>query len=193
MWDEFLFTKFVGETRLKLFEKAEFAMKSGTLVRQQVMITETVDNASQKRVTKEDIQFVLDTISKEVREDPRLVQQIFHTLLSAYTNVPPSLSSDAPTGSGKSYALQKASEYFPQEDITFTAGMSNKALLHRHGKLVIKNDFGEYEPIDDHISQINTDIMKAKDVSERKKLEEAKKELEAEAYKLIDLSHKRLL
>ena len=67
-----------------------------------------------------DIQFVLDTISKEVREDPRLVKQIFYILLSAYTNKPLNISSDGPTGVGKSYALNIVSRVFSRQFMMFS-------------------------------------------------------------------------
>ena len=40
----------------------------------------------------------------------------------------------------------------------FLAGMTDKALFHRQGILVIKNDVGEYEPVDDKVAQIDSEI-----------------------------------
>jgi hypothetical protein len=63
-----------------------------------------------------------------------------------------------PSGEGKNYVLRKVAENFPKEDVIFFAGMTDKALFHRQGTLVVKNDAGEYEPIDDRLEQIDSEI-----------------------------------
>jgi hypothetical protein len=154
------------------------------------------------------IQFCLEIILKEAREEHRLVKQIFYTMASAYTNNPSNLAINSPSGEGKSYVLTKVGEVFPKEDVMFLSGMTDKALFHRPGILVIKNDQnGEYEAIDDRIAKIDSDIedkqnemdnAKAKNLKQGlisiiKALEKEKKDLLKETKKLIDLSHKILV
>jgi hypothetical protein len=153
------------------------------------------------------LQFAIDTILKEAREESRLVKQIVYTMLSAYTNNPINLAINSPSGEGKTWVIQKVGEKFPEEDIMYIAGMTEKALFHRSGVLVIKKGTGEYEPIDERISAIDTEIEgKVLEISKTqsasvvkvrkddiKKLEEEKKDLYKEGKKLIDLSRKILV
>jgi hypothetical protein len=94
------------------------------------------------------VSFCIDVILKEAREEDRLVKQILYTMLSAYTYNPCNLAINSPSGEGKTYILHKVGEKFPKEDTMFLAGMTDKALFHRQGVLVIKNEIGEYESID---------------------------------------------
>jgi hypothetical protein len=153
------------------------------------------------------IHFCLDTILKEAREEGRLVKQIFYTMLSAYTNNPLNLAINAPSGEGKTYVIQKVGERFPKEDIVFLAAMTDKALFHRQGILVTKNEAGEYEPLEKKIAEIDSEIEDkesqiaiAKDnnlkqglKSQIKDLEKQKDDLRKNAKKLIDLSRKVLV
>src|ERR687895_920277 len=65
---------------------------------------------------------------------------------------------NAPTGKGKSYVVTMVADLFPKSDIIFLSAMTDKALFHRQGILVIKNEKGEYEPVDDMIKQIDSEI-----------------------------------
>src|SRR5215210_6568327 len=98
-----------------------------------------------------DIVFV---ILKEAREEDRLVKQILYTMASAYTNNPLNLAINAPSGEGKTYVLQKVGDTFPKGDVMFLAGMTDKALFHAKGDLVVKSkDNGEYETLDDKVAK----------------------------------------
>ena len=157
---------------------------------------------------KDSIEFCLDVIAKEVKQDDRLVKQVFLTLLSAYTNNPINLAINAPTGEGKSYVVSKVAELFPQSDVIFLTAMTDKALFHMQGTLVIKNnETGEYEPIEDKVTEIDSDIedkqseiCRTKDNnlkeglrSQIKELARQKKELLKGVMKRIDLDHKVLI
>src|SRR5436309_5467796 len=94
------------------------------------------------------IDFCVRVILKEAREERRLVKQIFYVMLSMYTANPINLAINAPTGVGKNYIIQKVAGLFPENDVIFLAGLSEKALYHRHGVLVTKNaKSGKYESI----------------------------------------------
>jgi hypothetical protein len=153
------------------------------------------------------IPFCLDVILREAREEDRLVKQIIYTMLSAYTYNPCNLAINSPSGEGKTYILQKVGEKFPKEDTMFLAGMTDKALFHRQGILVIKNEIGEYEPIDRKIAEIDSEIQDKENelvntIDKNLKqglrsviegLKNKKSDLLKEAKKLIDLSHKILV
>jgi hypothetical protein len=153
------------------------------------------------------IKYCIDVILKEAKLEDRLVKQIFYTMLSAYTSNPQNLGINSPSGEGKNYVLRKVAENFPKEDVMFLAGMTDKALFHRVGELVIKNEIGGYDPIeglikeyDSRIEDIQSEMSNTKDrlikqalKAQIKTVEEAKKDLYKDARKLIDLSHKILI
>jgi len=154
------------------------------------------------------IKFCIDVILKEAREETRLVKQIFYVLLSMYTNNPINLAINAPTGEGKNYVIKKVGELFPSEDVIFLAGLSEKALYHRHGILVVKDPVtGKYESIENRLKEIDSKIedkeseivtasnntIKQSLKHEIKDLQQEKKDLAKDARNLIDLSHKTLI
>jgi hypothetical protein len=153
------------------------------------------------------IQYCIDTILKEAKLEDRLVKQIFYTMLSAYTSNPVNLAINSPSGEGKNYVLRKVVEHFPKDDAMVLAGMTDKALFHRAGKLVIKNGNGVYEDVkpiikelDERIEDLEKQESKANDKTtkdgfkkEIKVIENEIKEIYAEAKKLIELNHKILI
>jgi hypothetical protein len=84
--------------------------------------------------------------------------------------------------------------------------MSDKALFHRPGQLVITNERGEYVPIEAKEAEIDSEIEDKEAEIEKsgkslikaykdqiKELEKKKKDLIKDSKKLIDLSHKILV
>jgi hypothetical protein len=160
------------------------------------------------KTDKSTIQFPLEIVAKEVKQDDRLVKQVLLTLLSTYTRNPINLAINAPTGEGKSYVVSKVADLFPQSDIIFLTAMTDKALFHRQGKLVVKNnETGKYESIEDKVAEIDSDIedkesemytttnsnLKQGLHNQIKDLAREKRELLKGAMKLIDLNHKALI
>jgi hypothetical protein len=149
----------------------------------------------------------LEVIAKEVKQDDRLCRQVYYTLLSMYTSNPTNLAINAPAGEGKSYPVKKVAELFPRSDVLFLSAMSDKALFHRPGVLVIKDENGEYQSIEDKIREIDSEIddkesqiyttndsnLKKGLKGQIKSLEAKKKEQTKDAMKLIDLNHKALI
>ncbi|MGD1837269.1 MAG: hypothetical protein ACPKPY_04335 [Nitrososphaeraceae archaeon] len=153
------------------------------------------------------LSFCIDVIQKEVKEDDKLVKQILFVMFSAYSNNPLNLAINAPPGEGKSYILTKVGNLFPKEDILFISGMTEKALFHRKGKLVIKDENGICIPVEDKINELerqieekeferkqtrNTDLKQGL-TSQIKEFEKQKKDLPNNAIKLIDLRNKILV
>ena len=104
------------------------------------------------------IKFVLDTTLKEAKKEDRLTKQIFITMLSAYSNNPINLLINAPSGVGKNYVINKVASLFPENDILALVGMTDKALFHRPGILVLKNQHGEYFSIEEQINDFDEQI-----------------------------------
>jgi len=132
-------------------------------------------------------------------------------MLSAYSKNPINLLINAPSGVGKNYVMTKVISVFPKADILLLAGMTEKALFHKPGTLVIKNEItGEYESIETRLTDIEEQIREKKreeysfktsdDKVKRQDirnfiqiLEEKKKELLKDSKKLIDLSNKIII
>jgi hypothetical protein len=138
----------------------------------------------------------------------KLTNQLLVTILSAYSKNPINLLINAPSGVGKNYVMNKVVSLFPKSDVLLLAGMTEKALFHRPGTLVIKNEItGEYESIETRLTDIEEQIRERKreecsyktadDKTKRQDirdsiqiLEEQKRELLSNSKKLIDLSNK---
>src|SRR5436309_5538260 len=84
-------------------------------------------------------------------------------MLSMYTNDSRNLAINAPTGEGKNYIIRKVVDLFPKEDVMVLSGMTQKALFHRSGKLVIKNKAGEFVSIEERIDKLDEDVEAKED------------------------------
>jgi hypothetical protein len=141
------------------------------------------------------IKFVLDTALKEARKEERLTSQLLITILSAYSNNPLNLLINAPSGVGKNYVINTVASLFPQTDILSLAGMTDKALFHRAGTLVIKNEStGEYEPIEtkledieDEINDLENELAQTRDKNQKQELKSSIKELNEEKRNLLKM------
>ena len=157
---------------------------------------------------KEPVQFCINIILKEARLEDRLVRQLFYVMASAYTNNPLNLAINSPSGEGKNWVIKRVAEKFPQEDVMRLSGMTAKSIFHKRGINVVKNeDAGKYEPLDDRLAEIDSqiweieqEILRTNDKDTRhalkgsiKNLEHDKSELWSKSKKLIDLSHKILI
>ena len=129
-------------------------------------------------------------------------------MCSAYSNNPINLLINAPSGVGKNYVINKIASLFPNYEILSLAGMTDKALFHRSGTSVIKNEnTGEYESIESKINDIDeqiedrlNEISQSYNKNEKqglksiiKELKNEKKDLLKDARKLIDLSNKIII
>jgi uncharacterized C2H2 Zn-finger protein len=109
------------------------------------------------------VKFVLDIALKEAKKEERLTDQLLITMLSAYSNNPINLLINAPSGVGKNYVINTVASLFPQSDILSLAGMTEKALFHRSGSLVLKNEYtGEYESIETELNDIEYELNERK-------------------------------
>jgi hypothetical protein len=105
---------------------------------------------------KDPTRYCIDVILKEARKEDRLVKQLFYVMASAYSNNPLNLTINSPTGEGKNWVIKKVSEKFPEEDVLRLSGMTTKAIFHRRGIYVIKNEQdGRYHPLEDMLADID--------------------------------------
>jgi hypothetical protein len=152
--------------------------------------------------SKDDLQYVTKVISKEAVNEEGLIKQILYTVLSAKSNQPTNLAINAPAGEGKTHAVIKTIELFPTKDIICIANMTPKALFHRPGQLVIKDQAGNYISLEAGLAEIDSKIrdceserLSTKDNNIKQalrhqieELQQEKKNLPNQSRKLIDLT-----
>jgi hypothetical protein len=171
------------------------------------------------KLAMEDIDFMFKTMMKESKYDEISIKQTVHGLNSAFTRLPiPHISTSEKSGAGKSYIVNHIAEFYPDKYITRSAGMSDKALFHLDGPMIVVKDeeTGEFELLDDILGRLETereeceeeirvqgglkkqggsfdrDLIKAMK-SKIKEIESEEKNIEKSAQKLIDLDNKILI
>lgn len=169
------------------------------------IITDINKKATVERADR--VSLCCNVVLKEARNEETLVKQIIYAMLSAYSPSPINLAINAPTGTGKSFTLGKVASLFPESDVLLLAGMTEKALFHRPGDLVVKNADGKYESIQPRLQRIDEELAelelkllasvgrqeKVKCKIEMAKMEQERAQLLSDAKKLIDLSGKALI
>ena len=135
-----------------------------------------------QKVTKEDINFVIDTIAKEAKHDRISIKQLFHGYNSGLTKtvIHGNLNSKN-AGAGKSYLLNKVSEYYPGKHVLILTGASDKAFQHKEGIMVLENketgELTETEPIISKLREEIDDLKYQKDAEKSKEAKSRNKEL----------------
>ncbi|HEU4447657.1 MAG TPA: hypothetical protein VFR94_23485 [Nitrososphaeraceae archaeon] len=171
------------------------------------------------KLTKDDIDFMFQTMMKESKYDELSIKQTVHGLNSAFTRLPiPHVSTSKESGAGKSYIVNHIASFYPDKYLTRLAGVSDKALFHLDGPMIIIKDeeTGEFEQLDDIINRLETereecedeikvqlglktegkpynkDLVKAKK-KQIKEIESEERNVEKSAQKLIDFDNKILI
>jgi hypothetical protein len=168
-------------------------------------------------VTSENIDFVFSVIKKEAPHDKQSIKQLYLGMLSAFTKVViHNAVSSKNAGAGKSYLLVLVAGYIPKVYVISLTGMSDKAMLHKAGIMVVEDDDGQPVPLDPLLHKLDDDKENLMDeISEltnsksndtqagKKRLKEIRKSirqingeiksLKDKAEKLIDLENKIIL
>src|SRR6476659_1631075 len=171
--------------------------------------SEPSKNEDNDAVTTKDIQFVLDTISKQAPHDKIQIKQIFYGICSSQTStkIHHNINSKK-SGEGKSYILKLVADPFPDSFISKFNNMSDKALYHLNGTEAVKNEkTGKYEELKPIIKQLESKIedlvekieetkdkqFKKSLKSQIKEIENEIKDLKSKAVKIIDLDYKAFI
>jgi hypothetical protein len=172
--------------------------------------------AANNKLSADDINFVINTIKKEAQYDELSIKQLFYGMASAFTKRPiHHIVNSKESGAGKNYLLELVSRYYPDQYVTPLGNMSDKALFHRRGILVITDpSTGKEQLVLPIIIMLNEekDILeeeiaaeKSKDSKSRDKelikrngkrlfeIESEIKDIEVIAQKLIDLNNQIIL
>ena len=128
---------------------------------------------------------IIDSISKEVVDERDNIEQVVLTILSSYTDNPQNLRILAPSGEGKTHTVLKTAKYFPQKNIWKISEASSKSFRYLAQAKVIETEegFKDFEEIIKQYSEQRSD--KSKRVEAEKKI----KELEKQAYFLLDFTN----
>ncbi len=165
------------------------------------------EQLANERLTTKDIALVISTMKKEAEYDEVSIRQLFYGYCSAFTKCPiPHTINSRDSGAGKTYLLVTVAGYFPSKYIIELAGMSDKALVHRSGIMVIseyneKTDEEETRAIDPIIGELelqieeiqNKEKLSREDKEEIKAIEAQIKDIKNRAEKLINLDNQIIL
>jgi len=146
--------------------------------------------------TKNLISYVLEDLDLRVKKDQAVKLSVLATGISAFTESPINLFLKGESGIGKTYNVTETLKYFPQEDIWYLGGMSQKSLIHAHGRLLNK-DSEEIDLENRPVKPCKRDFETEADYKEattqyQDETKTFREELK-ESYTLIDLSHKILV
>jgi len=137
---------------------------------------------------------IVESCSKEIREEKDNIKQIHLTLLSLYTKNPQNTRILAPSGEGKTYLVTKCAEYYPQENIILLAKATAQSFKYNLGsKKVVENGTGNWQDYDDAIKPLEEELSKTKDKEKQKELKNGIRELRDSACDLVDFTNKAII
>jgi hypothetical protein len=156
---------------------------------------------AKQKLTTEQIAFVMKTLKKKAPCDEMPIKQLFYGMCSAFTKNPiPHNVNSKDAGAGKNYLLSHVGGHFPSRYVLPMTGMSDKAILHRPGTMVIEkfnDENGEVEvmpigPIIKELELEKEEIERQKQTGYKQRVREIDseiKDIHEKAQKLIDLNN----
>ena len=137
---------------------------------------------------------IVDSLSKEIREERDNIKQIVITLLSAWTTNPQNTRILAPSGEGKTYLVTKCGELFPQEFIITLAKATPQSFKYAlSSKRVVENGSGNWQDYDVAIQPLEEELSKTKDKGKQQELKEQIKEIRESSCNLVDFTNRIII
>ncbi len=133
---------------------------------------------------------IIQAISKEVIDEEDNIKQVVLTIISSYTDNPQNLRILAPSGEGKTHTVLKTAKYFPKNNILKIAEASNKSFKYMANSKVIEVSDGVFEDFDTAVESYEAELSNPKT---RKTAEKKIKELEKQAYSLLDFTNMTII
>jgi hypothetical protein len=174
---------------------------SDTDINESSALQEKESELVNQKLTHEQIAFVIETLKKKAPYDEIGIKQLLYGMFSAFTKIPiPHNVNSKDAGAGKSYLLSHVVGHFPSRYVLPLTGMSDKAIFHRPGTMVIEkydDDSGEVEvvpiaPIIKKLESEKAEIETQKQTGYRlgiKEIDSEIKDICEKAEKLIDLNN----
>ena len=132
---------------------------------------------------------IIESISKEVIDEKDNIRQVILTILSSRSDNPQNLRILAPSGEGKTHTVMQTAQYFPKDNIWTISEASSKSFRYMAQSKVIEID-GKFVDFDKMIQPYQVLL---KDKTSRFDTEKKIKELEKEAYNLLDFTNKTII
>jgi hypothetical protein len=184
-------------------------------INDETIVEDENKNKERPIITSQDIQFVLDTISKQAPYDKIQIKQIFYGICSSQTStkIHHNINSKK-SGEGKSYDLKMVADLFPESFTLKFNDASDKAIHHQKGFEAVKDEkTGKYEKLDPIFNKLDSEIddiqekieaqatkgqQKDKQLvkswkSQIKDLQQKIKDLNSNSVKIIDLDDKAFI
>jgi hypothetical protein len=158
-----------------------------------------------EKLTPEQIAFVKETMKKKAPYDEIAIKQLLYGMFSAFTKIPiPHNVNSKDAGAGKSYLLNLVGGHFPSRYVLPMVGISDKAIFHRPGTMVIEqydDESGEVgvvpiAPITKKLELEKAEIQEQKQAGYKQRVKEIESEINdiyENAQKLIDLNNQIIL
>jgi hypothetical protein len=129
-----------------------------------------------EKVSKQNINFVIETMTKEAKHDEISIKQLFYGMASGLTKtVLHSNVNSKNAGAGKSYLLTLVSDYFPSKHVLPLTGASDKAFQHKEGIMVLEDiDTGELTEVEPIINKLRIEILDFENDLETEKQKDTK-------------------
>jgi DNA-binding MarR family transcriptional regulator len=194
-----------GKDDIQTWYSCEAGHKTAAPIKKEIDGTEQFQKAFSEKINKEHqqhlkiwqspklLEYIFTDLNKRVKYDKVTKTSVLFSALSAYLPEPLNLFGKGPSGVGKTYNTVQTLEYFPETDILFLAGMSPKALVHQHSKLLDK-DGEEIKPSDKPEKPMRSDYDDKEEYKEAmqdyKIQKRAYYELLKESYRYINIDHK---
>ena len=129
---------------------------------------------------------IIESISKKVVDEKDNITQVALTILSSYTNNPQNLRILAPSGEGKTHTVLQTANYFPQKNIWKISDASSKSFKYMAQTKVIETENNIFQDFDKVAKPF---LDQLGDKSKRIEAEKQIKELEKQAYFLLDFTN----
>ena len=136
---------------------------------------------------------IIDTCSKEIKEEKDNIKQILLTIFSAWTNNPQNTRILAPSGEGKTYLVTKLATLFPKENIIILAKATPQSFKYALSAKVIENGTGIYQEYAEALKPLEEEFKKSKNNEEKEEIKQQIRGLRDSACDLVDFTNKVII
>ena len=136
---------------------------------------------------------IINTCSKEIKEEKDNIKQILLTIFSAWTNNPQNTRILAPSGEGKTYLVTKIANLFPKENVIILAKATPQSFKYALSTKVIENGIDVYQEYAEALKPLEKSHKNAKSKEEKEEIKQQIRELRDSQCDLVDFSNKVII
>jgi hypothetical protein len=140
---------------------------------------------AEERLSERDIDFAFQCVITESPYDRASILQLMHGCFSAFTKTPIShILSSLISGAGKNHLIRLATSYIPEQYVVMYNRLSDKALFHMSGEMVIRkfdyeNGKEQIEPVENYLKELYNRLRGLQRKSRKSKTHEDLNEIDA--------------